>query len=105
MAKPDFAQRQSRTHAVMAEFRQHPGEWIGVHRLAHVGGFAAWRSRVSEARVEFEADKAFPQTIEWNNDRIESAYRLRPVPQGRDSTVLPKPDPAESWRQRRLVGM
>ena len=92
MKQPDFAQRQSRTQAVMAEFRAHPGEWISVHRLAHVGGFAAWRSRVAEGRKLFEAEGL---TIEWNGIVLESAYRLRPMPQGRSSTT---------YRERLLPG-
>ena len=102
MTQPDFSVRQSRTQAIMAYFRQHPGEWIGVHRLAHVGGFAAWRSRVSEARTAFETEGL---TIEWNHEQIDSAYRLRPIPLGRDATVQPSDLQRAIWREGRLPGL
>jgi hypothetical protein len=31
-------------------FRSHPGEWIPHRELTRIGGFCAWRTRVSELR-------------------------------------------------------
>lgn len=31
-------------------FRQRPGEWISGRELSQIGGFFAWRTRVSELR-------------------------------------------------------
>jgi hypothetical protein len=73
---PDVAHRRRRLDLILEYFISHPGEWIDVHTLAHVGGFAAWRSRVAEARVQLR-DKG-QGSIEWNGEQIESAYRFVP---------------------------
>ena len=40
----------TRRALVASLFRAHPGEWIDGRDLARVGGYAAWRTRVSECR-------------------------------------------------------
>jgi len=42
--------------------------------LQHVGGFCAWRTRVSNARQIIERDGL--GQIEWNGKARESAYRF-----------------------------
>jgi hypothetical protein len=68
---------------VLEFFREFPNEWLGVHQLAKVGGFAAWRTRVSEAR---ELLKAEGGDVLWNKDTKDSRYMYRPhVAIGRDA--------------------
>lgn len=74
--------RRSKTLQVLDLFRSKPGQWINVHELAKVGGFAAWRSRVADSRKLAEKDG---ELIEWNGKEADSAYRLRPAPLGRDA--------------------
>ncbi len=81
--KDEFARRANKTADVLALFRRKPLTWIGVHELAHVGGFAAWRTRVSDARKVLEADGG---SLVWNENRDESAYMFKPyVPLGRSA--------------------
>jgi len=80
----EFERRQTNTEKVYALFRAKPGQWIGPHELAHVGGFSAWRTRVSEARA-----LAAKQDCEilWNGkNSSETAYMLRPCRLGRDAS-------------------
>ena len=49
MKQPSFTDR------VMAFFRSHPQEWIDAIRFESVGGRQGWRTRISEARLKFEA--------------------------------------------------
>lgn len=73
---PDFVHRRTRTTDILELFKARPGVWIDVHELAHVGGFASWRSRVSEARqIVVQAGDG---SIEWNNNSLDSAYRFVP---------------------------
>jgi hypothetical protein len=37
-------------HRVATYFQQHPDEWIDGRTLAQIGGYAAWRTRLSELR-------------------------------------------------------
>jgi hypothetical protein len=90
---PQIAGRQSRTQDVLALFKASPGRWIDVHTLAHVGGFAAWRSRVSDARQIVV--KGGEGNIEWNGVPEESAYRFTPF-------VALGPDPAHYREQQSL---
>ena len=83
---PDFAVRSSKNAQVKALFLAHPSKWISVKQLAKVGGFAAWRSRVAEVRIELHEEDA--GTIQWNGDSKDSRYRyLRHVPIGTDASV------------------
>lgn len=67
--------RQSKTEDVLALLYAKPSEWIGVHELAEVGGFAGWRSRVVEARIVIEKDGG---QLVWNENCRQSAYRFIP---------------------------
>lgn len=79
----NLAVRQTYTAKVIALFQSRPKEWIEVHELAAVGGFAAWRTRVSEARESLERGGG---TLEWNHKQRQSAYRYLPwTPLGRDA--------------------
>lgn len=74
MTTNEHERRRSNTHAVYEFFRAHRNQWIDVHHLAQVGGFAAWRTRVSDARTLAEADG---DEILWNRNVRSSAYMLR----------------------------
>lgn len=39
-----------------ALFKANPGVWLDGRRLAEVGGYAAWRTRVSELRAQRHMD-------------------------------------------------
>ena len=54
-----------------------PFEWVDVRTLADIGGFAGWRTRVSQAR-QIVADRR-AGSIEWNHNIKASAYRYVPV--------------------------
>ena len=78
-----FAIRQTYTAQVLALFRARPLQWIGVHELAQVGGFAGWRTRVSQARQVIRREGG---RLEWNKQTRTSAYRFIPYePLGRDA--------------------
>ena len=82
----EFVARNTRNERVKALFLSKPAKWISVKQLAAVAGFCAWRSRVSDVRVQFEADDE--GTIQWNGDRLDSRYRyLRHRPLGPDASV------------------
>lgn len=81
--KAEIERRASYTAAVLELFLSRPFEWIDVRTLAEIGGFAAWRTRVSDAR-QIVLDRRCG-VIEWNNQVKASAYRYVPV--------LPKPTP------------
>lgn len=73
--------RHRYTDDVIAYVTARPRIWIEARELAKVGGFCAWRTRISEARkvIEGRGDG----TIEWNGKTRESAYRYLPyVPLG-----------------------
>ncbi len=76
MKDDELARRQNKTDLVLALFRELPQIWIPIHRLAHVGGFAAWRTRISEARTIAERDGF---TIVWNGNVQDSCYMYRPI--------------------------
>ena len=77
--------RKTRTEQVYAFLESKLNQWIGVHELATVGGFAAWRTRVSEARTLAERDGF---ALEWNHNPRDSQYRLIRKPLGRDAAEL-----------------
>ena len=83
--KAEIERRASYTAAVLDLFLSRPFDWIDVRTLAEIGGFAAWRTRVSDAR-QIVTDRQCG-AIEWNNQIKASAYRYVPV--------LPKPTPAQ----------
>lgn len=75
--------RHRYTQDVIAYFSARPGIWIEAVELARIGGFCAWRTRVSEARKSFTAKGG---SIEWNGKTKGSAYRYRPFQAlGRDA--------------------
>ncbi len=79
----EIRRRQTRTERVLELFQARLNQWIDVHDLASVGGFSAWRTRVSEARELAEQDGF---TIEWNHKLATSAYRLIRKPLGPDAS-------------------
>lgn len=82
----DIDARQTRNAKVKALFLSKPAIWISVKELAKHGGFSAWRTRVSECRVQFEKDDQ--GTIQWNGNPQDSRYRyLRHRPLGPDASV------------------
>lgn len=83
--KAEIERRASYTAAVLDLFLSRPFDWIDVRTLADIGGFAGWRTRVSQAR-QIVTDRQCGQ-IEWNGQIKASAYRYVPV--------LPKPTPPE----------
>lgn len=92
--KSEIQRRQSKTDAVIALFRSQPLAWIGIHQLAHVGGFAARRTRISNARAILEkiyaANDPDGGTIVWNNDVHDSAYMFvpwKPIARSAETTV------------------
>jgi hypothetical protein len=83
--KDEIERRESYTAHVLDYFRARPNTWIDVHTLAYIGGFAAWRTRVSDARKTVKEDGG---DIEWNGSVRQSAYRYVPRPE--------RPEPAEA---------
>ena len=82
----EIKSRQSRNERVKALFLSRPARWISVKELAKHGGWCAWRTRVSEVRVQLEKDDA--GTIQWNGDPSDSRYRyLKQRPLGPDAAV------------------
>jgi len=81
-----LAERQTRNEKVRALFLSKPNKWISALRQCVCAGFCSWRTRVSEVRVQLEAENA--GTIQWNEDSRDSRYRyLRQIPQGPDASV------------------
>ena len=82
----EFVARHTRNDRVKALFLSKPAKWISVKQLAKVGGFASWRTRVSEVRVQLERDDE--GTIQWNQHVKDSRYRyLRHRQLGPDASV------------------
>lgn len=73
--REELARRASNTQQVLAYFRARPGQWIGIHALAQVGGFAAWRTRVADSR---RTVKQAGGDIVWNGKIKDSAYMYTP---------------------------
>jgi hypothetical protein len=78
----EIKRRSSLTDSVLDLMRAQKNQWVGVHELAKVGGYCAWRTRVSDARKLAELDG---ETIQWNGQVRESAYRLIDQPLGREA--------------------
>jgi hypothetical protein len=76
----------SGTARTMEFFRNNPLRWIEATRFEPIGGRQAWRTRLSEARVKFEADGE--GTIENRQRRMKvdgrewtlSEYMFVPAP-------------------------
>jgi len=78
----ELTRRKTATERVYELLVEHNQRWVDVHALAHVGGFAAWRSRVVEARELAARDGS---EIVWNGSVKDSKYMLRPTRLGRDA--------------------
>ena len=90
--KDELERRESNAGAIEALLRGRLGQWVDVYELANVGGFAAWRTRVSDVRAKLSAE----YDLVWNGDVKHSAYMLRPKALGRDA--------AEHLTQKSLFG-
>lgn len=81
----EIASRRTRNEKVKALFLSKPYKWISVKELAKVAGFASWRTRVSETRIEL---RELGADIQWNQDSKDSRYRYLPQrPLGPDAAV------------------
>lgn len=81
--RDDIAVRATKRALVLALFKAWPGKWLSVLEIAHAGGFAAWRTRVSEARQAIEAEGG---ELLWNGKQKDSRYMYRPFQAlGRDA--------------------
>jgi len=81
----EAVRRSSKVRALLAHFSARPGVWVRVEDLARVGGFCAWRTRLSEARRQIVAAVG---VLEWNGQVRRSAYRFLPhMPLGRDAAT------------------
>lgn len=57
MTQPPLPFSRSRlTDRVAAYFRAHPDRWVDGRELAQVGGYAAYRTRISNCRTELGMD-------------------------------------------------
>src|SRR4051812_30206099 len=75
--KDEIARRASNTQHVLNLLKALPNEWIPARDIACVGGFLAWRTRISDARQMVKEDGG---DIEWNGQVRQSAYRYVPRP-------------------------
>jgi len=64
------------THRVRHLFLAHPNEWIDGRELAKIGGYAAWRTRLSECRQRF--GMAIENRVTHHEDHTVSKYRYTP---------------------------
>ncbi len=84
--RAEITHRINRNERVRLLFLSKPNRWISVKALAKVGGFAGWRTRVSQVRTALETEDA--GTIQWNGDVKDSRYRyLKSKPLGPDAAV------------------
>lgn len=82
----ELVSRSTRNERIRALFLSKPSHWISVKELAKAGGFAAWRSRIAEVRLQFHAEEN--GTIQWNGNPKDSRYRyLKQIPLGPDAAV------------------
>lgn len=65
----------NRTERIASLFRSKRHRWISVYRLANIGGFAGWRTRLSEARRWYRMPIENRQ-IRQKNGVVRSEYRL-----------------------------
>ena len=64
------------TEAVRALFISRPHEWIDGRQLAQIGGYAAWRTRVSDCRKVY--GMRIENEVETRPDLKISRYRYIP---------------------------
>lgn len=65
----------NRTDRIAGLFRAKRYHWISVYRLANVGGFSGWRTRLSEARRWYRMPIENRQ-VRQKNGVVRSEYRL-----------------------------
>lgn len=51
------------TDRVVALFISRPNRWIDAHEIAKAGGFAGWRSRISDARARGMSIRNHQRTV------------------------------------------
>lgn len=96
--KPELERRQGNRDAVAAYFREHVNEWVNASDLAQVGGVFAWRTRISDCRLQLGM---YIENKQMRDEcggalTIQSFYRyLKESPLGRSADV---PDPAPKSR-------
>ena len=64
------------TERVRLLFLDRPGEWIDGCTLAAIGGYAAWRTRVSDCRTRY--GMRIENEVETKPDLKISRYRYVP---------------------------
>lgn len=69
---PDLSRLGPMAQRVAQHLLSRPGTWVDAHDLLQIGGFAAWRTRISECRRELERQGL--GTIQ-NEQRREGRYR------------------------------
>ena len=57
-------------------FRDHPNEWVNAQELMRIGGMFAWRSRVSNCRVQL--GMSIENRLRYEHDITISEYRYLP---------------------------
>ena len=68
-------ERLTMEQRIAAYFRAHPSVWIDGRELAGIGGYAAWRTRVSECR---QAGMDIANRTARRNGYTVSEYRYIP---------------------------
>ena len=64
------------TEAVRALFIARPHEWIDGRQLAQIGGYAAWRTRLSECRQRYQM--RIDNEVIRHEDHTVTRYRYVP---------------------------
>lgn len=84
--KAELARRQKATVAILAAFLERPWHWYSARELMALSGALGWRTRVSEARRQLQAEGR--GDIVWNRKVQTSSYRYEPqAPLGRDAAI------------------
>jgi hypothetical protein len=63
---------------VAAYLKDRPGEWVNGLEIAQVGGLYAWRTRLSDARIQLGMD--IKNRVRMEGRRKVSEYRYLPTP-------------------------
>ncbi len=81
------------TSIVAAYFQAHPGEWIRAERLQDIGGRFAFRTRISDCRLQFHMtienrlSRVLVEFPRWHTVTV-SEYRYVPVKAGQQELGL-----------------
>lgn len=78
MDRAEAARRASNRERIERYLLAHPGEWVPAAVLAELGGWLAFRTRISDVRIKLQT--AGRGDIEWNKQSRASAYRFVPQP-------------------------